>query len=556
MILIVNGERIFDHQLSDEINRLRPHFNNTVENPDSDDNQAQLAEWARENLIEGVLLRQSALNDPRGIAAELVDQEFKNLIDEAGSQKKFYKDSGLSLDDDGRIRNELDRQLRINRTMSEIHSKARNADQYDARLFFDANPDQFMLPEMVHAAHIVKYIEGYRSQSDAEKEINAIWQEIQQGRTFEEFAHDQSDCPEDDGDLGVFPRGQMVQEFDDVVFDLGEGEISKVFITPFGYHIAKVFERHAPRKMNFNEVEPQIIDKIYEDRKNEQIEIFVDSLKETARINYVSDDSNYKKILSSVLVKPAGPDCNLGCEYCFYLEKAGLFTETKKHRMSLETLELFIRQTLQQTVGPVSFGWQGGEPTLMGLPFFRKIVEYQEHYGLGRSIGNGLQTNGLLIDEEWVKFLKEYNFLVGISLDGPEHIHDKYRKHVNGSPSWETVERNARLLIDDGVSVNVLTVVNDYSVKFPEDIYNYQKSLGFEYMQFIPVVESDPENPQKAADYSVGAQDYGKFLNTMFDLWQADFKAGSATTSLRHFDSVFHSYVGLEAPECTLQQEC
>ncbi len=556
MILIVNGERVFEGQITNEINRLRPPFQTAAENSESDASKAQLAEWARENVIEGVLLQQSARDDLRPIDPEELIQQFSNLKKERGGEEKFYEESGLTLRDDENILREIEQQRKLERLMAEINTKASSPAESEAHEYLQANPEQFMLPEMVHAAHIVKHIEGYRSQGDAEKEIKAIWQEIQKGKTFEELAHGQSDCSDDDGDLGVFPPGQMVQEFDDVVFALGEGEISKVFTTPFGYHIAKVFQRHAPRKIDFEEVEQQIIDKLYEDRKNEQIEIFVDALKEKARINYIPDDSKFKKVLSSVLVKPSGPDCNLDCDYCFYLEKADLFTETKKHRMSLKTMELFIKQTLQQSVGPISFAWQGGEPTLMGLPFFEMAVKFQKRYAKGRSIGNGLQTNGLLLNQEWADFLKTNNFLVGISIDGTEHIHDKYRTHVNGKPSWLEVVDKAKMLLEAGVEVNVLSVVNDYSVQFPEEIYEFHKSLGFEYMQFIPLVETDNSNPDKAAAYSVGQEAYGNFLIKLFDMWQNDFKDGVATTSIRHFDSVLHNYVGIEAPDCTLLKEC
>lgn len=224
--------------------------------------------------------------------------------------------------------------------------------------------------------------------------------------------------------------------------------------------------------------------------------------------------------------------------------------------MDLKTLEVLIQQTFQQSIGQISFGWQGGEPTLMGLPFYRKAVELQRRYGYGRLVGNGLQTNGILINQEWVDFLKEYNFLVGLSLDGPEHLHNRYRKYRNGNPSWEKVVKNAKLMLDAGVAVNALSVVNDYSVKYVEEIYAFHKSTGFEYMQFIPVVETDPSNPSMAAPYSVDPVAYGEFLCKLFDLWRADFKAGVATTSIRHFDSVFHTYIGLEAPECTLMKHC
>jgi len=263
-----------------------------------------------------------------------------------------------------------------------------------------------------------------------------------------------------------------------------------------------------------------------------------------------------RKKLDSVLVKPAGPDCNMACSYCFYLEKSELFPESRTLRMSDEVLEETVKQVMTQDQKQVSFSWQGGEPTLMGLSFYEKAVGLQQKYGQGHLIGNGLQTNGLLIDKRWAKFLKKYSFLVGLSLDGPEHIHDRYRLLRNGKGSWSRVVDKARLLLDSGVEVNALVVLNDHSVLFPEEIYEFHKSHGLNYMQFIPCVELDSHNPDKIASFSVPPEKYGEFLSKVFDLWLADFKDEMPTTSVRFFDSVLFSYAGLTPPECTLLDEC
>ena len=263
-----------------------------------------------------------------------------------------------------------------------------------------------------------------------------------------------------------------------------------------------------------------------------------------------------RKPLDSILVKPSGPDCNMGCEYCFYLEKDLLYPESQTHRMSIEVLEEMIKQVMQQSGESVSIGWQGGEPTLLGLDFFKKAVQFEKIYGQGKTVGNGFQTNGILINKEWAKLLNEYSFLIGFSLDGPEHIHNKYRWSKDKKGTWQKVENSAKLLLDEGVAVNTLTCITDYSVRFPEEIYNYHKSLGFEFMQFIPIVETDKTDPSQAAPFSVTPDKFGEFLCKIWDLWIADFKNGIPTTSVRHFDSVFHTYVGLQAPECTLHKEC
>lgn len=263
-----------------------------------------------------------------------------------------------------------------------------------------------------------------------------------------------------------------------------------------------------------------------------------------------------RKPLTSVLIKPTGPDCNLDCTYCFYLKKSELFYKSSVHRMSPEIQEELIRQVLQQSGEYVAFAWQGGEPTLMGLDFFKRAIELEKRYGRNQSVGNGLQTNGLLLNKEWAVFLKQYDWLVGISLDGPEHIHNRYRFDKGQKGTHKRVEENAIMLQQEGVSANAMCCVTSYSVQFPDELYSYYKSIGYDFMQFIPIVETDKNDPTKAAPFSVSALDFGKFLIRLFDLWKADFVNGMPTTSIRHFESVFYSYVGLQAPECTMMKEC
>ena len=246
----------------------------------------------------------------------------------------------------------------------------------------------------------------------------------------------------------------------------------------------------------------------------------------------------------------------MACTYCFYLEKAKLFSKTKTHRMSDEILEEMIRQVMHDGEQAVSFGWQGGEPTLMGLTFFQKAVVFQEQYGKNQSVGNGLQTNGILLDKDWAIFLASYHFLIGLSLDGPAHVHDRYRHLQSGKGSWSIVTDRAKLLLNAGVEVNALSVINDYSVGFPEEIYEFHKSLGLNHMQFIPCVETDIQQPNRAAPFSVKAEEFGQFLITIFDLWRNDFVERKPTTFIRFFDSVFYHYVGMTPPQCTLVPEC
>jgi uncharacterized protein len=273
------------------------------------------------------------------------------------------------------------------------------------------------------------------------------------------------------------------------------------------------------------------------------------------------------KTLSSLLIKPTGADCNIDCGYCFYLDRAGttrpgyqeVFGPNRQQgrRMSEEVQEALIRQAMRGGSYQISFGWQGGEPTLMGVDFFERAVSLQRQYGSpGQVVGNGLQTNGLLIDETWCNFLRETNWLVGLSMDGPEHVHDHYRVSRNGKPTYSKVRESAELMTERTVQFNALSVVSDYSVQFAREIYQHHKDLGIEYMQFIPCVERDPKDPAKAAPFSVSAEAYGQFLCDIFDCWKKDFKGGRPTTSVRYFDSVFHTYVNVPPPECTLLPEC
>ena len=190
------------------------------------------------------------------------------------------------------------------------------------------------------------------------------------------------------------------------------------------------------------------------------------------------------KPLNSLIVKPVGAFCNLRCDYCFYLEKHNLYPEERTVSvMPEETAAELIRQTFRHSESPL-FIWHGGEPTMAGLPFFKKIVERQKQEAEGRPFQNALQTNGTLLNAEWADFLHKENFLVGISLDGPKEIHDAYRTAVDGRPTHETVENAAVMLKNAGVETNILCTVNNHSVTQPDLLYNYFKNLGFPYMQF------------------------------------------------------------------------
>jgi uncharacterized protein len=263
-----------------------------------------------------------------------------------------------------------------------------------------------------------------------------------------------------------------------------------------------------------------------------------------------------KKPLNGLLVKPAGADCNMACDYCFYSGKKSLYPDAEKHRMDDAVLKEMIRQMMVHGESEISFCWQGGEPTLMDVDYFRRAVDYQIQFGRGKTVGNAIQTNGVLIDQKWADFLFDHRFLTGISLDGPQHIHDRYRRTAGGGSSWEKTLDAAKRLLDRGVSVNALSVVNDYSARYPDEIYGFLKEAGLSYMQFIPCVETDPAAPGRAAPYSVSSDEYGRFLCRIFDLWRADFKDHRPATSIRFFESFLFAYAGIIPPDCSMMEEC
>lgn len=202
-----------------------------------------------------------------------------------------------------------------------------------------------------------------------------------------------------------------------------------------------------------------------------------------------------------------------------------------------------ISQTMAAADESIYFIWQGGEPTLMGLDFFKQAVSFQHKLNPGIQVANGMQTNGLLVDREWSRFFKQNQFLVGLSLDGPEAVHNRSRKHKGGQGTYKKVLDTCNRMLDDGVEVNVLTLVNSHSVAYAQEIYEHHKHLGLNHMQFVPHIEDN-------------AQAFGDFLIQLFDLWIADFNGLTATTSIRWFDALFYHYVNRKPPECTLCETC
>ncbi|MBN1470898.1 MAG: radical SAM protein, partial [Syntrophaceae bacterium] len=216
------------------------------------------------------------------------------------------------------------------------------------------------------------------------------------------------------------------------------------------------------------------------------------------------------RLLYSVIAKPMGPDCNLKCRYCFYLEKKRLFSPAISCRMSNEVLERFVRQYIESQDFPeIHFAWQGGEPTLLGIEFFEKVVAFQEEYAAGKNVTNSIQTNGTLLSDKWCEFLSEKGFLVGVSIDGPETQHNRYRVDRQGRPSFERVMRGVTFLKKHDTRFNTLTVVNDFNSRNPLELYRFLKDVSEGFIQFIPLVERRPDDAAKKLGMDLSLPPHG-----------------------------------------------
>jgi uncharacterized protein len=281
------------------------------------------------------------------------------------------------------------------------------------------------------------------------------------------------------------------------------------------------------------------------------------------------------------MLKPSGGECNIDCEYCFYLHKTELLGHPPHARMDEHTLDAHIRQYIEaQTGEEVVFSWQGGEPTLMGLPFFEQVIRLQARYAkAGQRVSNDLQTNGIALDDAWVAFLKKHDFHVGLSIDGPRELHDTFRKTRNGKPTFDYVVAAAKRLRDAGVSFAALCVVNRVNAKHPKDVYRFlADELGTWRVQFNPAVEprvfktaapamldrshaptqgtprARPGHPLSiVTDWSVDPDDYGTFLCAVWDEWLAtDF--GRIHVNL--FETAVAQAAGMPAQTCTQAEFC
>jgi len=271
-----------------------------------------------------------------------------------------------------------------------------------------------------------------------------------------------------------------------------------------------------------------------------------------------------------VMAKPNGSSCNLNCSYCYYLEKEKLYENRMNLKMLDETLEKYIESYIQaQPVPEVLFTWHGGETLLRDISFYRKAITLQTKCGRGRKIDNSLQTNGTLLNDDWCKFFKDNNFLIGISIDGPEHCHDHYRKNKAGKDTFKQVMHGIELLQKHQVEFNTLSVINNYNVNFPLEIYNFFKEIGSTYMQFSPIVEKiSKSRPDRLnllppdgigsedaiiAPWTVSAEKFGQFYITIFDEWV---KKDVGKYYVQLFDATLAGTVGQMPGVCIFAETC
>ena len=266
------------------------------------------------------------------------------------------------------------------------------------------------------------------------------------------------------------------------------------------------------------------------------------------------------------MLKPAGATCNLRCSYCYYLEKGRLYGQEHPHDISDRLLEKFIKEYLEaQTMSQVLFVWHGGEPLMRPLSFYEKALRLERIYAHGRQTDNVIQTNGTLLTDEWCGFFKRNNFLVGISIDGPQEMHDPYRRNANNAPTFEKVMQGIRLLNKHGVEWNAMAVINSCNACRPREFYQFFKDIGCHYIQFAPIVERTVsrndgltlapgmQEDGELTDSSVTPQQWGQFLCSLFDEWV---RHDVGTYFIQLFDATLSNWCGEPPGVCTMSAEC
>jgi uncharacterized protein len=255
-----------------------------------------------------------------------------------------------------------------------------------------------------------------------------------------------------------------------------------------------------------------------------------------------------------VFAKPIGSVCNLNCSYCYYINKQNLYPQNTLYSMTDDILEKYIARHIdacsEQTI---NFSWHGGEPTLLGAGYFKKIISYQQKYKpQGCRITNGIQTNGTILDDNFCSFLAEESFTVGISIDGPGELHDQYRHDKNQKPTYTQVMQGLALLQKHRIPYDVLCVVHDQNVQYPVELYRFFKEIGARYLTFLPLVELDSDD-HSISSRTVPAEAFGEFLCTIFDEWQAN---DIGSINIQIFEEAIGTAFGREHGLCIFRETC
>lgn len=280
----INGELIVKTTIEAEADRLRPHYQKVFTDQSPEEQEKQLFDWARENVIERVLLAQTARKKGYAIQPEQVNKAFEDLKQQHGGDNSFYSKFNLSQDNDPEIKADLGSQLMVEQLIEDICKDLKKPAEQEVLEYYHANQGKYLAPEQVHAAHIVKYINTAKNPFEARKEISDIDEKLKSGASFEELAVKYSDCPDQAGDLGYFSRGHMVQDFEDIVFNMELNQVSDIFRTEFGYHIAKLYDRRPPEPIPFANVKDEIGEHLINEKKQKWVEDYIDRLKEKAVI--------------------------------------------------------------------------------------------------------------------------------------------------------------------------------------------------------------------------------------------------------------------------------
>lgn len=282
MTLIVNGQKIEEAEIKREFERLKPHYEQAFKDQNAQEQKAQLLDWSKENVIEMVLIRQEAKTNGAPISKDDLDSVFTKTKEQYADTEQFYKD--FETDDEAKIKETIRMQIQVERKLEDICKDLPGPSKEDIDKFYDQNKEQFKSPEQIKVSHIIKHINWQADEAAAENVIKKALEELKKGEVFETLAQKYSDCPENGGDLGYITRGKMVEEFEDVVFNLAVGQASGVFRTRFGFHIAKLYDRKPPALTELKEVKDQIVNTLQEQAKSKTIDDFIDKLKSKAKI--------------------------------------------------------------------------------------------------------------------------------------------------------------------------------------------------------------------------------------------------------------------------------